>query len=210
MTVEEAAAKGGYFLLGCDPGTTSSALCLLAAGPEGVRLVSAAYRYNADMALRGPSEWGLGVLTDLGGPLFFVYEKLGMQCKVVGEEVFETAAVSGEIRRAVRPLVHGTYALRGSEWRHALTGQGNASDSATRYAVEHEFFAPTGGGRRDPYIGTEAEPGPLWAAGAAGKKREGDKNGNICHIIDSAGVALGLTLVRFRSGRDPEIYRRPW
>jgi len=134
--------------------------------------------------------------------LFLAVEICGAQFKMVGASVFDTAAMGGVVRHLCRPNVDGIYCMRSSEWRHALTGQGNARAPIV-YDEIKRFFAPTGGGN-DPYKGIAAKPGPLWQMFEAGK------GGNAEHLKDALGCALGLTMVNFRSGQSPEQYRRTW
>lgn len=134
--------------------------------------------------------------------MFLAIETCGTQFKMVGASVFDTAAMGGAVRHALRPFVDGIYCLRSSEWRHALTGAGNARAPVV-YDELKRFFEPTGKGS-DPYKGVAAFPGPLWGLHEAGK------GGNAEHLKDALGVALGLTMVNFRSGKDPEIYRKGW
>lgn len=203
------------YLFGCDPGPESSAIvCLKVLSPKteepgpSIELVSAVYASNKDLA---EDDYVLAAFPRLSESAargraasgnFFCYEKVGMQGKFCGESTFETATMGGEIRRAFRPFVEGTYAFRSSEWRHALTGVGNAKTPLV-YAECCTFFQPTGKGS-DPFKGKTSDPGPLWGLHAAGA------GGNVEHLKDAMGVALGLLRVRFRSGRDPEIYRREW
>jgi hypothetical protein len=208
-TVEAAIDRGKHvYLLGGDPGPESSGLVCLrvsrAAGQDyNVELVDAAYLPNRELAKETALYRFTIWLRDLdSGGSFFCYEKVGMQGKFCGESTFETATMGGEIRRAFRPFVEGTYAFRSSEWRHALTGVGNAKTPLV-YAECCTFFQPTGKGS-DPFKGKTSDPGPLWGLHAAGA------GGNVEHLKDAMGVALGLLRVRFRSGRDPEIYRREW
>jgi len=164
-------------------------------------IVKAAYVSNDVM---GRPDFAEMFITAVPSPaaMFLAYEKLGNQGKTPGDATFETAAAGGEIRRAFRPYVEATYALRSSEWRHPLTGIGGAKTPLV-YQEICRFFRPEGGGS-DPYKGIAKKPGPLWdfhKAGAGGK---------VEHLKDAMGVALGLSQVRFRSGRDPEIYRLPY
>lgn len=194
----------GLVIVGCDPGPERSAFAFVRHKPnEDAELLHAAYLDNDtldSLALWASfrcASWNLD-----GLPLVLAYEGVGAQGKFCGESTFETAAMGGEIRRLFRPHVAATYRFISSEWRHALTGQGNARTPL----IYHElckFFPPTGGGA-DKFKGTKDAPGPLWRLHEAGK------GGNVEHLKDALGVALGLTLVNFRSGRDPEEYRRPW
>jgi len=203
MTFEEARKLEKCFVIGCDPGPTSSAFALVRFMADRVDIKGSAYLPNSVVAtptLTWPfMQDQLTPGDDEGWPLFLAYEKIGFQGKCPGDTTFETAAMGGEIRRAFRPYVSGTYALRSSEWRHPLTGVGNAK---TPYVYQElcRFFQPTGGGA-DPYKGNSKQPGPLWAFHCAGA------GGNMEHLKDAAGVALGLSQVRYRSGKDPEIYR---
>jgi hypothetical protein len=136
-------------------------------------------------------------------PRYLAYEKCGTQWgKCVGEEVFETATMGGEIRRAFRPLVKETYVFRSSDWRNLLCGRGNAPTPVV-YAEICALFEPTGEGA-DPYKGTLKKPGPLWDLHLAGK------GGNVEHLKDALGCALALTRCEFRTGEGPEKYRRQW
>lgn len=209
MTYEEAIAKYPEVVLyGCDPGPESCAfvelvLTLLKPNREERAFVrNAVYLDNKDIAEGALHDWFFNKPLVSALPRFLAYEKVGMQGKFCGESTFETATMGGEIRRAFRPHVCGTYAFRSSEWRHPLTGVGNAKTPLV-YAECCSFFEPSGGGA-DRYKGTKAAPGPLWGLHSAGA------GGNVEHLKDAMGVALGLTRVRFRSGKDPELYRRPW
>jgi len=133
---------------------------------------------------------------------YLALEKCGAQFKCVGESVFETAAMGGEIRRAFRPFVTATYVFKSSEWRYLLCGQGNAKTPMI-YAELCALFEPTGGGK-EPYKGNKAQPGPLWDLHEAGR------GGNMEHLKDALGCALALTRCVFRTGEGPEKYRRPW
>jgi hypothetical protein len=209
MTFEEAAAQGPVRIIAADPGSSASGIVAfdLAGGkPSNLRA-----RYVSNDDIKAPSfamdllaEWYLG--KGGGGiPAFMAYERLGAQGNFVGEEVFETAAMGGELRRAFRPFVEGIYALRGSEWAHGLTGQGNAKIPLV-YAEICAFFEPAGGGS-DPYKGVAKQPGPLWDFHRAGKWKEGEDT-MVVHLKEALGCGLGFTRVRFRSGKDPETFRR--
>lgn len=215
MTIEQATV-GKHFIIGCDPGPVCSAIVLVRRTPDGeggfvTDIKKANYLENRLLASRVPwvqaSPDDGGLSTSDGWPTFLAYEKCGARflgggkSAMIGESTFETAAMGGEIRRAFRPFVSGVYALVSSDWRHALTGRGNAKTPLVYHEICHRFFEPAGGGS-DPYKGTSKEPGPLWGLHEAGK------GGNMEHLKDALGCALGLTLVRFRSGKDPEMYRR--
>jgi len=184
-------------IFGSDPGPESSAVVGVRVFEGRPKLVWAAYTTNEylrdPLLINAPYE---------PGPRFLSYEKCGAQFKSVGESVFETAAMGGEIRRAFRPIVSATYALKPSEWRYLLCGQGNAKTPMV-YAEICALFEPTGGGS-DPYKGTKDKPGPLWALHEAGK------GGNVEHLKDALGCALALTRCEFRTGEGPEKYRRQW
>ena len=207
LTFEESRKTHSVSVLGVDPGPVSSAFVLVgeqvgARGPALPEITGAWYVPNQESS---SYSWVLDeVLSRLPGTdiLFLAYESVGAQGKFCGESTFETAAMGGEIRRAFRPFVAGTYKFVSSDWRHALTGAGNARTPLVYHEI-CKFFAPTGGGA-DPYKGTEKQPGPLWPLAVAGK------GGNVEHLKDALGVALALSRVRFRSGKDPEEYRRPY
>lgn len=189
---------------GCDPGPGHSAFVRVLIGKRAdgmvkAKLVWAQYQANPEIAAWIRPLVNVAAIS-YGMDDFLAIEKCGQQGCSPGESVFETAAMYGEIRQLFRPMP--TYALRSSEWRHALTGMGNANTPAVYEAVK-QFFDPTGGGA-DPYKGTKAKPGPLWGLHEAGK------GGNVEHLKDALGAALGLTMIRFRSGVDPEAYRREW
>lgn len=204
MTYEEA-LRGcdKFFVAGVDPGPVSSAIVLVRFIKGVPDIKMALYADNAgfddDDKFRALFNVGLCGAGE-GKPLFLAYEAVGAQGKFVGETTFETAAMGGEIRRAFRPYADATYRMVSSDWRHALTGQGNAKTPLVYHEI-CRLFEPTGAGA-DPYKGTKDKPGPLWNFHAAGK------GGNVEHLKDALGVALGLTRVRFRGNRDPEIYRR--
>lgn len=203
MTFEEARKNNPVYILGSDPGPTSSAFALVrledplypSSAPE---IIKALYAKNSEVAETDFAERFAACVPN-PSPFFLAYEKIGFQGKCPGDTTFETAAMGGEIRRAFRPFVQGTYALRSSEWRHPLTGIGGAKTPLV-YQELCRFFKPTGGGA-DPYKGNTKQPGPLWGFHLAGA------GGNMEHLKDAAGVALGLSQVRYRSGKDPEIYR---
>lgn len=204
MTFEEARQAGKCFVLGCDPGPFNSAFVLVRFEGDAVAFKAAAYLPNEAVATPAQAWPFLQGQVFAGNelaawPLFFAYERVGFQGKCPGDTTFETAAMGGEARRALRMFVAGTYALRSSEWRHPLTGIGNAKTPLV-YQEICRFFEPTGAGS-DPYKGTSKGPGPLWAFHQAGA------GGNMDHLKDAAGVALGLSRVRFRSGADPEKFR---
>ena len=208
LKFEDAIADSPALVLGCDPGPTHTAFAAVVLYPKDsspARLAYASYADNSglDEAYRMVEH---AVKRELLYPAgarcaFLAYECVGAQGKFCGESVFETAAVGGEVRRLFRRLVDGTYKFVSSEWRHALTGQGNARTPLVYHEICKRF--PATGGGSDPCKGTKDAPGPLWDLHAAGK------GGNVEHLKDALGVALGLASVRFRSGRDPETYRRP-
>jgi hypothetical protein len=185
-------------IVGSDPGPTSSALVWVRMVDGRPSLRGAIYADNKDLANGDMFE----MLADDHGAAFCAYEKCGNQFKCVGEKVFETAAMGGEIRRAFRPHVQATYSFSPSEWRYLLCGQGNAKTPLI-YAEICALFEPTGDGA-DPYKGTKVKPGPLWALHEAGK------GGNVEHLKDALGCALALTRCEFRTGEGPEKYRRLW
>ena len=199
-TVEEAVAENSFAdIIGCDPGPEASALVLVRVGPKEAELRGALYLPNARLT-EGVEVWDR--LGCPAGPVFLAYEKVGLQGKYCGDSTFETAAMGGEIRRLFRPFTSGCYAMVSSDWRYALTGQGNARTPMV-YAAACQFFPATGAGS-DPCKGTKAAPGPLWELHQAGA------GGKVEHLKDALGVALGLTRVRYRAARDPEEYRRPF
>lgn len=195
------------FIIGCDPGPTHTALAVLRfmKDPHPIPLALTGAWYTPNEALEAdPESWPVfdGRLrsddTEEGWPTFLALEKCGAQGKFCGESVFETAAVGGEIRRALRPYVSGIYTMVSADWRHALTGQRNAGTPMIYHEICHQF-EPTGGGS-DPYKGLRANPGPLWKLADAGKDSGP-------HVKDAIGAAIGLTMVRSRKGKDPEAYR---
>lgn len=220
VNYEEARKNGDVCVIGCDPGPVSSAIitvllpCKNRPADKPI-LLNALYSTNVDLRsgfgllniyrlmLSEPNE----LLTDqlrrraAWWPVFLAYECCGAQGRFVGESVFETAAMGGEIRREFRPVVSGTYKLKPGEWRHALCGRANAKTPEI-YAAFSEFFDQTGGGH-DPLKGNKTQPGPLAALHEAGK------GGNVEHLKDALGVALSLDRIRYRSGKDPETYRMP-
>ena len=188
-------------VFGCDPGPEHSAVVLIRVGKRptglyGAVLDGAWYLPNNLLSDMAAGVWfGQGCMwRSLMGGAFLASEKCGQQDCAPGEETFETAAMYGEIRQLFRPMP--TYAMRSSVWRHALTGFGNAKAGAV-YNEEVLFFEPTGGGT-DKYKGVKAQPGPLW------KLHEAGAGGNAEHLKDALGAALGLVMLRFRSGIDPE------
>ncbi len=188
-------------IIGSDPGPESSAIVAVSFTAGKPELLRAAYQSNESLAKQS-LDYVLAVYCSGWRPAYLAYEKCGAQFKCVGESVFETAAMGGEIRRALRPIVAATYAFKPSEWRYLLCGQGNAKTPLI-YAEICALFEPTGGGA-DPYKGTKDKPGPLWALHEAGK------GGNMEHLKDALGCALVLTRCVFRTGEGPERYRRAW
>ena len=90
----------------------------------------------------------------------FVYERIKSTYGAsVGFSVTDTAAMTGDLRCSFRPYVEGIYALGSSDWRHAITGRGNAPDAMTREFLT-SYFEPFGGGK-DPYKGITKQPGSL-------------------------------------------------
>ena len=186
-------------IIGCDPGPTSSALTWIRMTDGRPFHMGSIYADNKDLADGDMPEMIAG---DRDVAIFLAYEKCGAQFKCVGEPVFETATMGGEIRRAFRPFVKATYAFKPSEWRYLLCGQGNAKTPLI-YSEICALFEPTGGGA-DPYKGLKDTPGPLWSFHEAGK-------GGVCeHLKDALGCALALTRCVFRTGEGPEKYRRQW
>jgi len=185
-------------IVGCDPGPTHSALVFVRMRDEKPTIVGARYVDNQDLRDGDVT----CVLQGSEGMWYLALEKCGAQFKCVGESVFETAAMGGEIRRAFRPYVTATYVFKPSEWRYLLCGQGNAKTPMI-YAELCALFEPTGGGK-EPYKGITGAPGPLWDLHEAGK------GGNMEHLKDALGCALALTRCVFRTGEGPEKYRRPW
>ena len=201
ISYEDARKQGDVCIIGCDPGPVSSAIVAVALFHNGSRpnLLHAAYPLNTDVG----NEVSLiyHFVRQFDNTSFFAYECCGAQGRFVGESVFETAAMGGEIRREFRPLVSGTYKLKPGEWRYALCGKANAKTPEI-YEAFSEWFLPTGGGH-DGLKGNKAQSGPLAALHEAGK------GGNVEHLKDALGVALSLEKIRFRSGKDPETYRMP-
>jgi hypothetical protein len=193
----------GCVLVGVDPGPVHSAIVCISYQNRAATLLAAKYPANRVLA-QLTDFWTCVELPALPSdrPTFLCYESCANKGVVAGAETYETAAIGGEIRRALRPFVDGTYVFNPSDWRYHLTGQGNAK-TALIYAECCRFFQPSGGGS-DPYRGTKGKPGPLadlYKAGAGG---------NMEHMKDALGVALALTRVRFRAAQDPEYFRRPW
>jgi len=198
--------RGHVVVLGCDPGPTHSAFALLNIPfmkmPEpGARVLGAWYLPNGEVWKTLPKiahDFLLkGVRIDA-----FAYESCGCQGSAPGESTFETAAMGGEARAVIRPHVHATYSFSPDRWRYALCGHGNAKDHNVAEGLR-ALFPATGGGA-DPTTGTKSRPGPLWAL------REAGAGGNAVHLRDAVGVAVAPLLIRFRSGIDPERFRRTW
>jgi hypothetical protein len=206
MTYLEAVAAGPVGLIGVDPGPVSSAYCAAILFEGEVALTDAAYLPNSALVPQiSPTRLerlAAAAWPGKQGQCFLCYETCGAQGKFVGESTFETAAVGGEIRHWFRSHVSGTYAFKPSEWRYLLCGQGNAGTPLI-YAEECAMFKPTGAGG-DPYKGSLSQPGPLRGLHIAGQ------GGNMPHMKDALGVALALTRAQFRTGADPEKWRRPW
>lgn len=212
MTFEEARKAGPVYVIGCDPGPEKSAFACVkffAGGRPLTELSAAYYISNLDLSDSRASAFIMhGLLRYVPGPVlapapvFLSYETCGNQGRQAGAGTFETAAMGGEIRRAFRPYVAGTYAFSPSDWRYALVGRGNAK-TPDIYAEFGGFFVSSVV-CADPLKGTKDEPGPLRRLHEAGK------GGNMEHMKDALGVALALDRVRYRSARDPEEFRRPW
>lgn len=206
-TFEQARQGGRVYVAGCDTGPSDTALVLVRLGPE-PKLLRAVYIGNGAFATTGralPEQWRLAAGADMETglePVFLAYEHCGCQGQVVGNDVLETAMMCGEVRRAFRGHVHGTYALRPSDWRYALCGAGNARTPQI-YAEFGNWFK-SDVAAADPLKGKKGAPGPLALLHEAGR------GGKMEHMKDALGVALALDRVRYRSGRDPEDFRRPW
>jgi hypothetical protein len=198
MTFESALSVGAVYVIGCDPGPESSAFVAIEVSGQKTALVAAEYASNTGTCTT--HEVFLGGTRVFDRPTFLAYEVVGAQGRFCGESTFETAAMGGEIRGRLRPVVDGIYRFIPSVWRHALTGQGNARAPLVYHEI-CKFFQPTGGGA-DPYKGTSKAPGSLWSFHKAGI------GGKVEHLKDALGVALALGQVRFRSNQDPEQYRR--
>lgn len=198
----------GCYVFGSDPGPESSALALVYVKAGVPRLlIDALYAENRVLAgWRDPLNYfeqrhhGLLLATT---PKFFCYESCGPQGKFVDGGTFETAAMGGELRRLFRGHVDATYAFDPSDWRHILTGRGNAGTRPI-YEAACALFGSGEGGGADKYKGTKKQPGQLARLHAAGA------GGNMEHMKDALGVALALTRCQFRRGEPPERYRRPW
>lgn len=191
-----------FFVVGVDPGPTSSALCMISLHRKTPEIKSAAYWNNRN--LRGWSEELDSFLGHRsGGPVFLCYEACGAQGAFVGASTFETAATGGEIRHLFRPHVVGTYQFSPADWRYLLCGRGNAKTPQVYEGCCHAFGEGTGGGS-DPYRGVKGKPGQLSALYEAGK------GNNMEHMKDALGVALAPTRSVFRTGEGPEKYRRAW
>ena len=201
MTFEEARKVGPVYVVGCDPGPVCSAVVAVDLRSGEAKLAAAVYADNKDIAEGCLEDDFLPALVR-DQRIFLAYESCGAQGKFVGESTFETAAMGGEIRRAFRPYVAGAYVFRPSDWRYMLCGKGNARTPEI-YAEFARWFAPYGGGS-DKLRGNKTNPGPLALLHQAGA------GGNMEHMKDALGVALALDRVRYRSGRDPEEFRRPW
>jgi hypothetical protein len=203
MTFLEALAAGDpIVLIGIDPGPAHSAICTVQLSKETVSVLQAGYPSNQELSNRHALT---GRVPKIPQRLttFLCYETCGAQGAFVGESTFETAAMGGELRRMYRPFVDGTYAFRPSDWRYLLCGQGNARTPMIYAECCKALGRPTGGGS-DPYRGTKDRPGPLAGLYEAGK------GGNMEHMKDALGVALALTRCLYRTGADPEKYRRSW
>lgn len=193
-------------ILGVDPGPASSALCLVrVAANEDAKIEHAAYLDNKCLGTLGP---GLDPFLNLlgvakGVTALLCYESCGAQGAFVGESTFETAAMGGEIRFLFRSHVEAIYQFRPSDWRYLLCGQGNARTPQI-YAECCRAFGTGAGGGSDPYRGIKSAPGQLAALYEAGK------GNNMEHMKDALGVALALTRCVYRTGKDPEKYRRQW
>lgn len=206
QTLEKTAELiGGIYSMGCDPGPTHCAFVLAHVPfmkiPEPVASVMGAwYVPNNEIGPALLTHTDLGRLAHLAH--IFAYESCGSQGSVPGETTFETAAMGGEVRAMMRPRVNATYMFSPDRWRYMLCGRGNANDRAIAEGLR-ALFPATGGGA-DPYTGTKAKPGPLWALRVAGA------GGNAVHLRDALGVALAPMLIRFRCGMDPEAFRRAY
>ena len=204
LTFEQARAEGPVHVIGVDTGPVNSAVVAITIAGRAAKIIKVGYWSNEDLSHDNflLSRVVLALPCSTTVPAFLSYEHCGCQGQSVGDEVFETAMMCGEIRRAFRPHVRGTYALRPSEWRYMLCGFGSAKAKHV-YAEFPNWFEKSGGGA-DPLKGNKALPGPLAALHEAGK------GGNVEHLKDALGVALALDRIRYRCGRDPEEYRRHW
>ena len=169
-TLERTAERLGYIeSLGCDPGPTHCAF-VLARVPfmhiplPTAEVIGAWYGPNKMIGLDLPGH--VGFAGAVRNTHIFAYESCGSQGSVPGETTFETAAMGGEVRAMMRPRVNATYMFSPDRWRYMLCGRGNANDRAIAEGLR-ALFPATGGGA-DPYTGTKAKPGPLWALRVAG------------------------------------------
>jgi hypothetical protein len=201
-------------MIGCDPGPSYSALVGLEcaskqnlAPDQGfmmpvLRVLGAGYVRNDMLA---PTLFGASP----EDPVFLAYEACGAQGKFVGETTFETAAMGGEIRQMYRKIAGPAYGMKSSDWRYMLSGQGNAGTPLV-YASICRYFTPVAipatekKAPKNLYKGSTKYPGPLWDLHLAGE------GGTVEHLKDALGVVIGLLLATYRTGRDPEEFRRPY
>lgn len=196
-----------FQVIGVDPGPEQTAMALVrmhrreADGRYRAALCYATY-FNNDKLDGVVNSLHVRTVPNIVVPLFLCVETCGAQFKAVGASVFDTAAMGGCVRYAMRNQVDGIYCMRSSEWRCALTGHGNAKTPLV-YEEVKQFFDPAGKGS-DPYKGVNGAPGPLWDLHEAGK------GGNVEHLKDALGAALGLQLHKRRTSESPERFRKAW
>lgn len=198
-----------FVVIGCDPGPELSAFATVACrntdrdglfavlGPCGYLKNDGGEVEEFRDRLTQPGRFAFANPADL----FLCYESCGARFGAsVGQQVYETAAMGGEIRTIFRPLTGPAYHFKPVEWRYLLTGYGNAKTPEI-YGACCEWFDRSGGGA-DPYRGTKAAPGPLAGLYDAGK------GGNMAHMKDALGVALAALRCHVRIGASVDRYRR--
>lgn len=185
---------------GCDPGPTHSALVLLMYGPEmWFRCVGAFYWDNdlldsmsASSGLLDLKGWGIDT---------FAYERVGFQGRLVGQTVFDTAAMSGSLRRLFRHevRVNRIMSYSPSMWRYITTGVGSAKDSDTKAMLADADIEDL-----DYMIKAEMK---------RAKRAYRLTKPCGCHLRDAAGVALATFLTEMKVGcdgfKDSVIWERP-
>ncbi len=198
--------KRKLLVIGCDPGPKYSAVVSVRFEADKKCIIDKALYLSNEEWADGVSIKEFITAAYAESIAVFVYERIKSTYGAsVGFSVTDTAAMTGDLRCSFRPYVEGIYAMGSSDWRHAITGRGNAPDAMTREFLA-SYFEPFGGGK-DPYKGVTKQPGPWWPLVEAGAPKAKGESGNFGHLLDAVGTAIGITRSQFMSNKDPEEFR---
>lgn len=156
-------------------------------------IIHAGYNSNEDISSVDAT------VRDLPGTVdVFAYERVGNQGRIVGDPVFRTCAITGDLCRFYRHScgVDMIVSFRPGEWRRVLTGLYNAKDSETRAVLN------------------DLNVSGIDLLRAASKKASSEyrlRKSSLPHLRDALGVALSVVMLSGKPDLTPDgfiVYRK--